>query len=115
MPRLSHRTDSEPAARRALVDAATELLEEGAPFGDLSVEAIARRAGFSRQTFYAYFRDKRELLFALAEQGEQDLYARTAAWLEAGVGDLRETVAAVLDVLRERRAAFGALVEAATY
>jgi TetR/AcrR family transcriptional regulator, ethionamide resistance regulator len=55
------------------------------------------------------------LLFRLAERGEHDLYARTAAWLEAGVGDLRETIAAVLDVLRERRAVFGALVEAATY
>lgn len=115
MPRLSRHTDAEPAAQGALLDAATTLLEEGAPFGDLSVEAIARRAGFSRATFYAHFRDKRALLFRLAERGEHDLYARTAAWLEAGVGDLRETVAAVLDVLHERRAVFGALVEAATY
>jgi AcrR family transcriptional regulator len=115
MPRLSRRTEAEPATQAALLDAATELLEEGAPFGDLSVETIARRAGFSRATFYAHFRDKRALLFRLAERGEHDLYARTAAWLEAGVGDLRETVAAVLEVLRERRAVFGALVEAATY
>ncbi len=115
MPRLSRRSETEPANQRAMLDAATELLEEGAPFGDLSVETIARRAGFSRQTFYAHFRDKRHLLFLLAERGEQELYVRTAAWLEAGVGDLRETVAAVLDVLRTRRAVFGALVEAATY
>jgi AcrR family transcriptional regulator len=115
VPRLSRSSDVEPAAQRALLDAAIDLLEEGTPFGDISVEAIARRAGFSRATFYAYFRDKRALLFALAEHGEQELYARTAAWLEAGVGDLRETIAAVLDVLREQRAVFGALVEAATY
>jgi TetR/AcrR family transcriptional regulator, ethionamide resistance regulator len=117
MARLSRRSDdtAEPAAPRALLDAATELLEEGAPFGDLSVEAIARRAGFSRATFYAHFRDKRALLFQLAERIEHELYAQTAAWLEAGVGDLRETIAAVLEVLRRRRAVFGALVEAATY
>ena len=115
MPRLSRRTDAEPVAQRALLDAATELLEAGAAFGDLSVEAIARRAGYTRATFYAYFRDKRALLFQLAERGEHELYARTAAWLEAGVGDLRETIAAVLEVLRAQRAVFGALVEAATY
>jgi TetR/AcrR family transcriptional regulator, ethionamide resistance regulator len=115
MPRLSRRSATEPAAPLALLDAATALLEEGAPFGDLAVETIARRAGLSRATFYAHFRDKRALLVRLAERGEQELYARTAAWLEAGVGDLRETVAAVLDVLRTHRAVFGALVEAATY
>jgi AcrR family transcriptional regulator len=115
VPRLSRRSDTAPTAQLALLDAATELLEEGAPFGDISIEAIARRAGFSRATFYAYFRDKRDLLVQLAERGEQELYIRTAAWLEAGVGDLRETVAAVLDVLRTHRAVFGALVEAATY
>ena len=117
MPRpLSRRTPTaEPAAQVALLDAATALLEEGAVFGDLGVEAIARRAGFSRQTFYAYFRDKRELLFRLADRADQQLYAGTAAWLEAGVGDLRDTIASVLAVLREHRAVFAALVEAATY
>ena len=119
MPRLSRRTtDTDagtPAAQQAMLQAATELLEDGAAFGDLAVEAIARRAGYTRATFYAHFRDKRALLFRLAEDVEHEMYAGTAAWLEAGVGDLRDTIAAVLGVLRSRRAVVGALVEAATY
>ena len=48
------------------MEATEKLLREGNSYADLSVEAIAARAGISRTTFYDYFEDKRELLLAIA-------------------------------------------------
>jgi TetR/AcrR family transcriptional regulator, ethionamide resistance regulator len=119
MPALSRRTTAAAAAKArsetAFLDATTELLGEGNPYGELGVEAIAQRAGFSRATFYAYFSDKRELLFRLAERAAQDLYAEAGRWLEDGEKDVRPMLASVLELFRAHRSVVGALVESATY
>src|SRR5258708_30080647 len=63
------RTDAtRQATETALMRATIELLGEGQPFAELGIEQIVRRAGFSRPTFYSYFRDKRELILRLGEQ-----------------------------------------------
>jgi TetR/AcrR family transcriptional regulator, ethionamide resistance regulator len=59
------REDRRAAAEERIVHAARELLHEGEPFADLSIEQIASRAGISRPAFYGYYRDKRELLIRL--------------------------------------------------
>jgi len=119
MPTLSRRTASAAEARArgeaALLDATTALLAEGHPYGELGIEVIAKRAGFSRATFYAYFRDKRELLTRLADRYAGDLYSQSGGWLETGEGDLRATLDSVLQLFRTHRGVVGALVEAATY
>jgi AcrR family transcriptional regulator len=58
--------------RRALVDAARRILEAEGPTA-LSLRAVAREAGVSPAAPYHHFKDKAELLDAVAEQGWQIL------------------------------------------
>ena len=53
--------------RRALVAAALELLERGE---ELSLRAVARRAGVSHTAPYHHFRDRRGLVAAVALEGQ---------------------------------------------
>lgn len=119
MPTLSRQTAASAEAKArsaaAFVQATTALLSEGRSYGELGIEVIAKRAGFSRPTFYAYFRDKRDLLFALTEHLSTDVDAQTASWLENRDEDLRAALASVLEVFRTHRGVVGALVEASTY
>lgn len=54
--------------RRALVDAARRILEAEGPSA-LSLRAVAREAGVSPAAPYHHFKDKAELLDAVADQG----------------------------------------------
>ncbi len=53
------------ATRRALVRAASDLLDEGGP-GAVTLREVGARAGVSRGAPYGHFRDKAHLLTALA-------------------------------------------------
>ena len=61
--------------RRALVDAARRLLEQEGPTA-LSLRAVAREAGVSPAAPYHHFKDKAELLDAVAQQGWDMLHAQ---------------------------------------
>src|ERR671920_1863885 len=67
-PRPYHHGD----LRRALVDAARRLLESEGPSA-LSLRAVAREAGVSPAAPYHHFKDKGELLDAVAQEGWQML------------------------------------------
>src|SRR6478609_3661644 len=54
--------------RRALIDAAQRLLETEGPTA-LSLRAVAREAGVSPAAPYHHFKDKGELLDAVAHEG----------------------------------------------
>lgn len=54
--------------RRALLQGALELLAEGGP-AQLTLRAVAARAGVSEAAPYRHFADKREMLAAVAEEG----------------------------------------------
>lgn len=58
--------------RRALVDAARRLLEAEGPTA-LSLRAVAREAGVSPAAPYHHFKDKAELLDAVAQEGWETL------------------------------------------
>ena len=58
--------------RRALVDAARRILEAEGPTA-LSLRAVAREAGVSPAAPYHHFKDKAELLDAIADEGWQML------------------------------------------
>ena len=106
--------DSRQRNGQAFLDATTDLLGEGTAFADLGVGQIAEAAGFSRPTFYAHFRDKRELLLTLG--AGLDVSPRGRGALARGEQEgLRETLAAVAQPFRDNAATVGALVEAATY
>jgi AcrR family transcriptional regulator len=60
---MSRVTRWEPNARGRLAEAALELFAERG-FEGTTVEDIATRAGLTKRTFFRYFADKREVLFA---------------------------------------------------
>ncbi|MEU1204058.1 TetR/AcrR family transcriptional regulator [Nocardia sp. NPDC005825] len=62
----------------ALLRAAVELLEENGA-ADLSLRAVARRAGVSTAAPYRHFADREALLSAVAAVGYRDLASRLAA------------------------------------
>ena len=64
--------------RNALLDAARTLLEEG-PLTDLSLRAVARRAGVSHAAPYRHFPNHESLLVELAVEGFMELRADIAA------------------------------------
>lgn len=72
-PRPYHHGD----LRRALVDAARRLLEAEGPSA-LSLRAVAREAGVSPAAPYHHFKDKAELLDAVAQQGWEILSQQMA-------------------------------------
>jgi AcrR family transcriptional regulator len=69
-PRPYHHGD----LRRALLDAASRILDRDGPAA-LSLRAVAREAGVSPAAPYHHFKDKSELMLAIAEEGFEQLYA----------------------------------------
>jgi AcrR family transcriptional regulator len=119
---LSRRPDA-PTEKRQAIEAAVlqameDLLGEGATYGALSVERIAKRAGISRTAFYFYFADKRELLMRLATKLSDELYAEADAWW-SGEGDAPEQLVSALGKIAALYRAHGplvcAIVELSTY
>ncbi|NEE04208.1 TetR/AcrR family transcriptional regulator [Phytoactinopolyspora halotolerans] len=62
------------STRQALIDAATQLLDDGGEAG-VTLREVGRRAGVSHNAPYKHFTDKDDLLAAVAAR-ELDAYAR---------------------------------------
>ncbi len=71
--------------RRALVDAARRILESEGPTA-LSLRAVAREAGVSPAAPYHHFKDKSELLDAVAQEGWDMLEEKMAEAKGQAVG-----------------------------
>jgi AcrR family transcriptional regulator len=82
-----------PDARGRLGQAAFELFTERG-FEQVTVAEIAERAGLTERTFFRYFADKREVLFAGAD-GFQELWVSTVAAAPDGAAPM-DAVAAAL-------------------
>ena len=77
--------------RRALVDAARRLLEAEGPSA-LSLRAVAREAGVSPAAPYHHFKDKAELLDAVAQEG-WDILGRQMHEAKAGATGMHQLTA----------------------
>lgn len=77
--------------RRALVDAARRLLEAEGPSA-LSLRAVAREAGVSPAAPYHHFKDKAELLDAVAQEG-WEMVSNLMAEAKAGAEGLHQLTA----------------------
>ena len=71
--------------RSALLREATALIRD-AGVESLSLRALARRVGVTQTALYHHFRDKNELLCALAERGFEELDERVSAVMGDGAG-----------------------------
>ena len=80
----------EPGAHFRLQKAALELYEERG-FDDVTIAEIAERAGLTKRTFFRYFSDKREVLFA----GQ----AEFRALMVAAVSDAPDGVAPIAAIM----------------
>ncbi|MFP3671138.1 TetR family transcriptional regulator, partial [Priestia sp. SIMBA_032] len=68
----------EPGARERLVGAAIELYADPG-FEQTTVADIAERAGVTERTFFRYFADKREVLFAGSDLFQEAVLTAIAA------------------------------------
>jgi len=85
-------------AERAILSAARAFLEER-PFREMTVEGIMVRTGLSRPAFYAYFRDRYEVVTRLLESIGGLLFALDWRWLSGGEGE-EEAREVLIDALR---------------
>ena len=81
--------------KRALTEAALELVKEKGPKG-FTLREVARRAGVSAAAPYRHFADKSQLLAAVATQGFVQLHET----LSAAAADATDLTARVLDMGR---------------
>jgi AcrR family transcriptional regulator len=79
--------------RRALIEAAERILENEGPSA-LSLRAVAREAGVSAAAPYHHFKDKNELLAAIAQEGFE-LLAQAMRGGAADEGDPRQRLNAL--------------------
>lgn len=82
-------------AERAILAAARAFLQER-PFREMTVEEVMVRTGLSRPAFYAYFRDRYDLVTRLLEGIGGLLFAADWRWLSADAGVEREAAGEVL-------------------
>ena len=82
-------------AERAILAAARAFLSEH-PFREMKVESVMARTGLSRPAFYAYFKDRYELVTRLLEGIGGLLFAVDRRWLAGDPAVDREESAAVL-------------------
>lgn len=96
-------------SRERLGDALVALVQEK-PFDTITVQDVLARAGVSRSTFYAHFRDKQDLFLSDADE----FFALMASALErSGERSLRLLpVRELCEHVTERAAFVGALSEA---
>ena len=81
-------------AERAILAAARSFLERN-PFREMTVERVMARTGLSRPAFYAYFRDRYELVARVLEGIGGLLFAVDRRWL-VGAEESREEARLVL-------------------
>jgi TetR/AcrR family transcriptional regulator, ethionamide resistance regulator len=81
--RVPRRRRKPEEAERAILAAARAFLEEH-PFREMTVEGVMIRTGLSRPAFYAYFRDRYEVVTRLLEGIGGLLLALDWRWLSGG-------------------------------
>ena len=96
LPRRRGRPRSE-TARRAILAAALELAAER-DAERVTMDAIARRGGVSKETLYRWWRSKGEVLLeALAQRGEEAIPVPDTGSLAGDLGRFMRSTAAALD------------------
>lgn len=105
MPGVTSRAESAAATRRALIEAAAELLDLGG-LDAVTLRAVGARAGVTRGAPYTHFADKESLLIEIGTRAWERLADQSAA-LRANTGmssadKLGSLVTAFLDLGRRQ-------------
>lgn len=86
-----------PDVEDRLQQAMQRLLDDGRPFGSISVETLAREAGLARATFYLHFKDKGALVARLLARISDEVVSSGGAWFEDARGSGPAEVCAAID------------------
>jgi AcrR family transcriptional regulator len=116
--RAGTRQERRAALEERVLSATRALLEAGEPFGDLSIDQLARGAGISRTAFYDYFDDKRELLMRLVTDAAAPILKEADELVggrPSGPSEIPYTIRAAMTFARENGPVFRATVEASAY
>jgi len=95
--------------RQAILDAGLELWNETS-YADLTMSAVAERAGVVKGTLYLYFETKEQLFLALISDMMADYFDDVAACLEQGGRWSKSRVVQVLTDALDGREAFTRLL-----
>jgi TetR/AcrR family transcriptional regulator, ethionamide resistance regulator len=96
--RVRRRRRKPEEAERVILAAGRAFLEEH-PFREMTVEGVMVRTGLSRPAFYAYFKDRYELVTRLLEGVGGLLFALDWRWL-SGTADGNDVRKVLVDALR---------------
>ncbi len=102
-----------------MVEAVERLLDGGASFTELSVQAIAEEAGIARSTFYVHFADKTQLLITLAQEATADIVAEGERWIRSDhlvdIDQLTPSIGRIIAVYRRHARLFEAVLAGTGY
>ena len=96
--RVRRRRRKPEEAERVILAAGRAFLEEH-PFREMTVEGVMVRTGLSRPAFYAYFKDRYDLVTRLLEGVGGLLFALDWRWL-SGTADGNDARRVLVDALR---------------
>lgn len=104
---------------RLFLEVVSPMLDAGEPYGDISVERLITAVDVSRSTFYSYFKDKGELLAAMAEDVTTDLSEAGGVWFSLERPESSEDLAVALRPLlityRRHHAILRSITDGASY
>ncbi|MEZ5498061.1 MAG: helix-turn-helix domain-containing protein [Steroidobacteraceae bacterium] len=109
---LADRREEEKERRRREILEAAERIAGESGFAALTMERVAAGARLSRALLYVYFKDRNDLMSALAEKALLSLHRRFAAAVRAGGTGYAQVMAcgrAYVAFWREQRVEFDAL------
>jgi AcrR family transcriptional regulator len=113
-PQPTTRIDKSEQTRTAILNAALDFLWSR-PFREMTVNGLMATTGVSRSAFYHYFKDLHEVMESLLKMLQQEIFNVDEPWL-MGIGDpvdlLRQTLAALVDLLYERGPFLRAIIDA---
>jgi len=115
-PKPTLKVSKSELTRTAILNAALDFVWSH-PFRDMTVNSLMASTDVSRSAFYQYFRDLHEVMQALLEMLQGEIFDVAQPWL-TGVGDpvalLNETLAGLVTVCYERGPFLRAVTDAAT-
>jgi TetR/AcrR family transcriptional regulator, ethionamide resistance regulator len=97
-------------AEREILEAAEQVIRQR-PWHEVTVERVMAETTLSREAFYAYFRDRNELIARLAQRLREQIDAYGDLW-RAGTGDVFADGRAALEGLVSLYAEHGAVLRA---
>ena len=123
VPRIRRRPSEQDASfarvDERLLGAIERVLTDGASFGALTVEQLAREAGIGRATFYLHFKDKGELVQRLMRQLTAEVVDNAGAWFREGAEvdrrSMRLALHGIVSTFRRHAAVLAAVTDIAAH